>query len=633
MKKFFLYLDRYHVNHNSLPNLTDSGLKAFKTEVFDAISPAVTSAMLLLIENERNGESVDHSLLLKCVEVYKAMDKELQAYEKAFEESFKNESKIYYLKKAQEWIGTDSTPQYLIKTEAAINAEVTRVGAYLIPSTEPKIKRIVIDTLLKEQETTLLEREGSGMRALLRDDRRDDLARVYRMFKEVEGDDGLPPIASMVQQHITQEGKMILDKRHASLEEGDGKDALTDPWFITALLDLHEKYRNLIQIQFQGHNHFQKALKVAFETTINTDVGKHTNAELLSTYADSVLKTGGEEKLTESQIDDVLEKVVQLFSFLSDKDVFADVYRNHLAKRLLNQRSVSPFAERTMIQKLKLKCGAFFTSKLEGMLTDLSLAQDVQQKFTQYVNSCSPADRPPIEFSCEVLTTGHWPSYKILNPTLPPVFAKCIDVYTAFYSKNTDHRKLTWVHSLGNATVKGNFKISYDFQVTTLQALAMLVFNGVKEDEALSFGEVQSRLGGLEVEVAKRVLHSLSCQKIHVLNKEPESKKIEETDVFKVNVDFQSKIRKVRIPMASLEETHNPQRVEEDRGLAIEAAIVRIMKARKRLQHNLLVTEVVNQLRTFKPAPKIIKKKIEHLIEREYLARDESEQNFYKYLA
>ncbi len=39
-------------------------------------------------------------------------------------------------------------------------------------------------------------------------------------------------------------------------------------------------------------------------------------------------------------------------------------------------------------------------------------------------------------------------------------------------------------------------------------------------------------------------------------------------------------MRKVRIPMSLLEESHNPKRVEEDRSIAIEAAIVRIMKVR-----------------------------------------------------
>lgn len=40
------------------------------------------------------------------------------------------------------------------------------------------------------------------------------------------------------------------------------------------------------------------------------------------------------------------------------------------------------------------------------------------------------------------------------------------------------------------------------------------------------------------------------------------------------------------------------------------------------LQHNILVTEVTEQLRgRFLPSPVIIKKRIEGLIEREYLAR------------
>jgi len=85
-------------------------------------------------------------------------------------------------------------------------------------------------------------------------------------------------------------------------------------------------------------------------------------------------------------------------------------------------------------------------------------------------------------------------------------------------------------------------------------------------------------------------------------------------------------------------------KVDEDRKHEIEAAIVRIMKARKSMQvvmekaqlmsieffiyalllkqHNVLVAEVTEQLKSrFLPSPVIIKKRIEGLIEREYLAR------------
>jgi len=46
-------------------------------------------------------------------------------------------------------------------------------------------------------------------------------------------------------------------------------------------------------------------------------------------------------------------------------------------------------------------------------------------------------------------------------------------------------------------------------------------------------------------------------------------------------------------------------RVEEDRGLAIEAAIVRVMKSRKMLNYTNLIQEVLGILRQFKPDPKV----------------------------
>jgi len=58
------------------------------------------------------------------------------------------------------------------------------------------------------------------------------------------------------------------------------------------------------------------------------------------------------------------------------KDLFADIYKNQLAKRLLNQRSASDDAEKIMIAKLKMQCGTHFTSKMEGILSDLAVGMD-----------------------------------------------------------------------------------------------------------------------------------------------------------------------------------------------------------------------------------------------------------------
>ena len=74
--------------------------------------------------------------------------------------------------------------------------------------------------------------------------------------------------------------------------------------------------------------------------------------------------------------------------------------------------------------------------------------------------------------------------------------------------------------------------------------------------------------------------------------------------------------------------------VEEDRRHLIEAAIVRIMKARRRLSHTDLLAEATRQLSVrFQPTPMVIKKRVESLIEREYLQRDKEDSRFYNYLA
>jgi cullin 1 len=88
---------------------------------------------------------------------------------------------------------------------------------------------------------------------------------------------------------------------------------------------------------------------------VNKDSGKFRTADLLSTFCDRILKTGSTEKLMDSEIEEHLEKVVQIFSYLTDKDLFAEIYRNQLAKRLLNQRSASDDMEKLMIGKLKLR--------------------------------------------------------------------------------------------------------------------------------------------------------------------------------------------------------------------------------------------------------------------------------------
>ena len=117
-------------------------------------------------------------------------------------------------------------------------------------------------------------------------------------------------------------------------------------------------------------------------------------------------------------------------------------------------------------------------------------------------------------------------------------------------------------------------------------------------------------------------------------------REVEDGDSFSFNEDFSAKQLRFKVGTVSAqkenetEKQETRQKVDEDRKPQIEAAIVRIMKSRKEMEHNALIAEVTTQLTSrFLPHPNVIKKRIESLIERDFLERDKGNWRKYSYLA
>ncbi|KAI2508978.1 cullin-like protein [Fragilaria crotonensis] len=108
-------------------------------------------------------------------------------------------------------------------------------------------------------------------------------------------------------------------------------------------------------------------------------------------------------------------------------------------------------------------------------------------------------------------------------------------------------------------------------------------------------------------------------------------------DIFQVNKKFSSNLKRIKIPnilkKATKEERDKVvEGVSRDRLYLIDAVLVRIMKARKTILHQQLIPQVLEQVKV--PAqPSDIKQRIESLIEREYMERDEKDRTRYNYLA
>ena len=126
---------------------------------------------------------------------------------------------------------------------------------------------------------------------------------------------------------------------------------------------------------------------------------------------------------------------------------------------------------------------------------------------------------------------------------------------------------------------------------------------------------------------------------MRLLVKEPRSRTLSESDTFRVDHTFRSSLFRLKVPSLQLKETKEENRavtgkVFEDRQYAIDAAIVRIMKARKRMGHGELMSEVISAFASKFPVKMVdIKKRIGTLIDREYMERDKDNSQIYNYQA
>lgn len=631
IRDILMYMDRVFVVHNNTATVYDLGLALFRDNIArnPKIKDRLCRTLLDMIHRERNGEVIDRGLISAITHMLIDLGiNSRTVYEEDFEKPFLETSANFYRLESQQFIASNSCSEYMKKIEIRLKEENARVSHYLDASTEPKIKEVAERELISVHMKTLVEMENSGLISMLRDDKIDDLKRMYSLFGRVPG--GLALMRDMMSNDVKEIGKAIVTDEEKAKEQGT---------YVQSLLDLKDKYDKLLASALNNDKTFQHSLNQAFEYFINLN---QKSPEYISLFIDEKLKKGL-KGVSDEEVEIVLDKVMVLFRFIQEKDVFEKYYKQHLAKRLLLGRSVSDDAERNMIAKLKTECGYQFTSKLEGMFTDMKLSNDTMDGFKTYLNNMADngvggAAGPlgGIELNVYVLTTGFWPTQTPTKCNLPNEILNCCEVFKKFYLSNHNGRRLTWQTNMGTAEIKAAFPSKkHELIVSTYQMVILLLFN---DSSKLTIKEIVDATG-IPAPELKRNLAALSSPKNKILDKEPATAKIEDTDVFLFNTKFKSKLVRVKVMALAqketpVEEKETRQKVDEDRKHQIEAAIVRIMKARKTMDHTTLVTEVTKQLSArFMPNPLVVKKRIESLIEREYLERSKSDRKIYNYLA
>ncbi|WPK26825.1 hypothetical protein PUMCH_004187 [Australozyma saopauloensis] len=418
-----------------------------------------------------------------------------------------------------------------------------------------------------------------------------------------------------------------------------------------------------------------------------------TNApELLSIFMDhhikSLSKSIGSSKLATDtnvsvdELEDFITKSISFLTLIKDKDAFEAHYAAHFAKRFLSAKSSHSVSwglagtdlEELIIAKLGDEMGRGGSSfeKIVKMRRDVKLSHDLTSEWKSHV---SQNKLDLVELELKICNLSEWPKsmtkdYKNFSNQdgeigfiWPSVLRKTMRTFEEYWlsEKKNDNKTLYWSPKFGLIDMIITYPTkTYDINLSTLAGVIMLLFAPLSTDalgepvlafaekRVLKYEEIRDLTKIAEPEL-KRQLQSIAvAPRLRLLVKSPMTKEVNEGDEFRLNEKFKSPTSKVRVLTVSSsssraestkaekqdEEKEVRGNIEEGRKQLLNAAIVRVMKSRQTLSHNELIEELLKQLQNrFEPLMTVIKRRIEDLIDKEYLKRDDLEHSVYHYIA
>ncbi|KAF7867090.1 uncharacterized protein EAF02_009876 [Botrytis sinoallii] len=701
-----MYMDRVYCGDNRKASIYTTAMGLFRDHIlrsplldnssmitFDILN----SVILDQIGMEREGDVINRHLIRSVIYMLEGLyetDAENESeklYITVFEPAFLAASRKFYQAECQTLLRDSPASTWLRQTKRRLDEEADRCDTTIAHFTSRKIQKVVEQELISSHLNEFLAMEGSGLQAMIENDRFEDLSILYQLITRIDA--GRGPLKIALQGRVVQLGleinKIIASgdfetpvaaedtKPEAEEDEAEGakkkakpmnaaaKQTLAAIKWVDEVLRLKDKFDNMWKKCFNEDTILETAITKSFSDFINLF---DRCSEYVSLFIDDNLKRGIKGK-TEVEIDEVLDKATTLLRYIQDKDMFERYYKKHLAKRLLLNKSESTDVEKQMISRMKLEIGNSFTTKLEGMFKDVTMSEELTQNYKKHIENVGDKDRKPIELSAIVLSTNCWPTEIIGGiPSSedgprqycnwPLELQKLQDSFKAFYLKDRNGRMLTWLGNLGNADVKCHFPAipgetgpkgrerKYELNVNTYGMIILMLFNDLPDGATLSYEEIQERLNISDKDLPRALMQLSGPPKSRVLLKKPGKPNELPTmgDVFTFNAGFVSKAVKIKVQAmggqtskveGAEERRLTEERNDEHRGNVMDTVIVRIMKARKECPHQQLVTEVISQLsQRFQPNINMMKRRIESLIEREYLERiEDAKVPTYKYLA
>jgi len=618
-------------------------------------------------------------------------------YVRVFESEFLKKTKEFYTAEATRLIESSSASDYVKKVNERLKEEDELTRRFLDPTSCDPVKKVIIEVMVKERAEQIVNMESSGVVKLIDEleNRKDDIRNMHELLLLDTSNHSKAVLLQVVENKLRAEGEKIVTEWMKDAPTYIQKLITLKnryDYLIEKSFDAERKeYKTAQTKSFEKFMNLKEARSAEY-------LVQHIDQNFKKSKPSSTVRSTAQARLADGPVavvslqdingceDTFKDQCITLFRLLQDKDAFEKYYKDSLANRMLKDQVSNDDLEISMISDLKKECGTTFTNKLEQMLTDKKTYKSTNERYKANRQTTAAVNRSSVELTCKILTQGTWPEFltkelvasqekangeekKLSSLTdtehlkaFPEDMVKAWEDFKRFYLHDHSGRKLTLLPLHGSCDVRfmpKHAKKGRKFTITTFPSFA-LILSRFNEKTQWGYKDLYDRMPSYDQSKFKVSMQVL-VDKFKVLQKvgggsemndeeasassssKPKTKfTISENDVYEVNDTYDGKKVRFNItPVFKTKEAADNQnrqeaqlKIDSDRRHEIEAAIVRIMKARKEHKHNLLVAEVIEQLsRRFKAQPAIIKQKIEGLIEREYIRRTEGDRETYEYMA
>ncbi len=667
LSRIFTYLDRFYTkSQQDKKSLSKTSLEIYRNDFFVNVQGKIFKEVNKLIEEDRKGNieqrhkikailkiiddmEIHNPKIIKennkiCWVSEKSDEKKNEIFnengnktfaDKWYSEYFKSDTEEFARKKANIDIHSMSAPEYIESTLQFLEEEKTRQKEYINPKYHNRINEINYYYLIANVAEELSKMETS-IKYMFEYKKKNELSQAYKLF--INYPDSIKYITEKFGPYIRQRG----------LEIYENKEIMRDPRkFIPQLISLKKEMDDLVIQCFDNNLSFQDTKNKAFSQFM----GKEHYAKQLSNYTDFCMRNGFKGK-SDEVIENELNEIIGLFKCLSNKIVFQIEANKKTSDRLIQGRSLSLNAEKSLISKLKQEAGVNYVTKLTEMMNDLEKNRGENEIYVK--NSPSQGKPNGIKFNVTVISQSAWEINKkhMEHIELPAFMQNCIEEFQNFYLQRHSGHKLLWCLGLSKIEIKylalnkpyiSNSTLIQFITLLMLERFGKLTLRKLSDLLGCNISTIINDMSGLVYNPSFNKKGE-SNKGIILGNFDEKSKEFKEGNEIYLNTKFTNNTLKFstlslttkksekEVKETELEEAQITRKYQDN---ILQATLTRIMKSRigQKTTHVWLIGEAAKQIDYFRAQPQQIKENIEKLIEKGIIKRGQNDRTCYEYIA